>query len=78
MKAFKGEITETNQIKNQIFCIGKKLNLISADGVIQTEVLRQKLAKHFDNIDELIATCEVDKENPEETAYNMAKCSFNF
>lgn len=77
-KALTGEITETDIMKKHTLCVGKKLGIINEDGVIQTEVIREKFSEIVDNVDEMVDKCVVDKGNAEDTAFAFAKCSFPY
>lgn len=77
-KALRGEITETDTIKTQTLCVGKKLGILNDEGVIQTEVIKEKFSEIVDKIDEMVEKCVVDKGNAEDTAFAFAKCTFSY
>lgn len=77
-KALRGEITETDTMKEQTLCVGKKLGLLNDDGEIQTEVIKEKFSEIVDNIDEMVEKCVVDKGDAGDTAFAFAKCTFAY
>ncbi|XP_066262801.1 B2 protein-like [Euwallacea similis] len=78
-KAFQGEFPDASEFKKHLVCMGKKGGVIDSDGNYDRVVLKEKLlrlVRDEELVDELLEKCLVDQATPEETAFEMVKCSY--
>lgn len=74
-----GNFPEDPALKTHALCMAKKLEILTEDGQIQNEKLKEKLVHVVSDegkINEIVDSCSQEKGSPEETAYEMAKCVY--
>lgn len=77
--AKKGQFADDDKFKAYLLCAGKKIGFIDAAGEPQHAVIKSKLGAAIDDqdlADKLDAECAVKKNSPEETAFEIVKCSY--
>lgn len=78
-KARKGEFSDDPKLKDHLFCVAKKIGFMTADGEIQKDVLKQKLAPAINDeaaAQKLIEDCAVKKDTPQATAFETVQCYY--
>ncbi|XP_023022169.2 uncharacterized protein [Leptinotarsa decemlineata] len=64
-------------LKKYAFCYSKKMGFQDENGKIDEQSFRGKLkelVENYDELEKLVSTCNVEKDNPENTAYEFFKC----
>nr|UTN00835.1 odorant binding protein [Semanotus bifasciatus] len=72
-----GTFPDDPLLRRHVFCLSKKFGIQNEAGEIQRREVREKLEKLVNNsekIDEIIKTCIVQKDDPEQTAVDIARC----
>ncbi|KAJ8924164.1 hypothetical protein NQ315_006948 [Exocentrus adspersus] len=78
-KARKGEFSEDAKFKDHLFCVAKKIGIMTADGDIQKDVLKTKLSSAINDeaaAEKLIEECALKKDTPQETAFDTVQCYY--
>ncbi|CAH1974551.1 unnamed protein product [Acanthoscelides obtectus] len=74
-----GTFPDDETLKKHLLCIFKKSGSMSEDGYIQADVAQvvyEAALKDEDKAAEIVKACAVDKDTPENTALEMARCSW--
>lgn len=72
-----GKFSDSPALKKHMFCMSKKLNLISENGRFRSNNIRSKLNKVIPDerkVDKLMNQCLIQKRTPTDTAYDALKC----
>nr|UTN00825.1 odorant binding protein [Semanotus bifasciatus] len=80
MKASKGVYTDDPTFKKHIFCVNKKAGFQNAAGDLQIDTMKAKInsiVKDEKKTNEFISKCALNKDTPENTAFEVAKCFHN-
>ncbi|KAJ8955679.1 hypothetical protein NQ318_008550 [Aromia moschata] len=78
-KAKKGHFSKDDKFKNHLFCFYKNLGLQNETGLIQKEVLSEKIGKLLNDVslsEKLIEKCAIQKDTPQDTAYEAFTCYY--
>ncbi|CAH0551625.1 unnamed protein product [Brassicogethes aeneus] len=80
LKVMAGEYENDPKLKAQLFCINKKVGIQDESGKLNMAAIMAKLSKLTSGekeTEDVMRSCAVDKESPEETAYSALKCVFD-
>nr|CAI5862182.1 unnamed protein product [Callosobruchus analis] len=72
-----GKFPDDEVLKKHLVCIYKKSGFMTDDGHIQkdiTEVIYEATLKDEAKAAKLVKICAVEKDTPEDTAFEMSKC----
>lgn len=77
-KAFRGEFSEDDKLKEQAICMGKKVGFLNEDEEIQRDVIKAVVSKDIENIDDFMEECVVDKDDMKESAIGFVECAWGY
>nr|CAH7746642.1 unnamed protein product [Callosobruchus chinensis] len=72
-----GKFPDDDVLKKHLLCIYKKTGFFTDDGHIQkdiTQVIYEATLKDETKAAQLVKICAVEKDTPENTAFEMSKC----
>nr|QUP79512.1 odorant binding protein 19 [Monochamus saltuarius] len=77
-KAMDGVFVDDPKLKLYMLCFAKKIGIMNDSGDIQVDVFRAKLGDKIPDevmLNEIIATCAIKKSTPEETIFELSRCT---
>ncbi|KAF7286795.1 hypothetical protein GWI33_004200 [Rhynchophorus ferrugineus] len=79
LKAFMGEFTESSVFKDHLVCLGMKTGVIDDEGNYHKDILKEEILSFIGDetkVDDILDTCYIHYDTPQESAFNMMKCMF--
>lgn len=73
-----GNFLSDPEVKEQIFCMTKKLGFLNDAGEIQMDIIEAMIAEFVPDaaLAEKLKKCGVQKDTPQDTAFELAKCAY--
>lgn len=65
-------------VKEQFYCMSKKLGFLNDAGEIQKDVMEAMIAQFIPDaaLAEKLMKCGIQKDTPQDTAFELAKCAY--
>nr|AXO78398.1 odorant binding protein 20 [Xylotrechus quadripes] len=76
-RAMAGNFPEDQQFKERLFCVSKKVGMQDEDGLLLVKEVEDQMRRNVpdeEKVNQILSTCMVQLDTPEETAYRAMKC----